>query len=91
MFRTAFRFVPCAVIAAFVLANSGRVSRAQDPVKVAPSNYKVAFENDTVRVCNVTAKPGEKVAAHSHPDHIVYAVNGGKVKFTYPDGKTKDV
>jgi beta-alanine degradation protein BauB len=68
-----------------------RIALAQDPVKVAPDNYKVALDNDNVRVCNVTVKPGGKVATHSHPDHVVYAINGGKLKFTYPDGKTKDV
>jgi quercetin dioxygenase-like cupin family protein len=48
-------------------------------------------ENDSVRVCNVQVKAGEKVAMHSHPDHLVYTIKGGKVKFAYPDGKTKDV
>lgn len=64
---------------------------AQDPVKIAPDNYKVALDNENVRVCNVTVKPGGKVASHSHPDHVVYAISGGKMKFTLPDGKTKDV
>jgi len=66
-------------------------TRAQDPVKVAPGNYKVVFENNDARVIEVTGKPGDKVAMHSHPDHVVYAVNPSKVKFTDADGKTKDV
>jgi len=69
----------------------GGAALAQDPVKVAPNNYKTAFENDSVRVCEVKAKPGEKVAMHSHPDHLVYAVTAAKFKLTYPDGKSKDV
>jgi len=81
----------CALAAVLALAFSGRETLAQDPVKVAPNNYKVALENDSVRVANVMVKAGEKIATHSHPDHLVYAVNGGKLKFTYPDGKTKDV
>lgn len=64
---------------------------AQDPVKIAPDNYKVTLDNENVRVCNVTVKPGGKVASHSHPDHVVYAISGGKMKFTYPDGKSKDI
>jgi len=80
-----------ALAAGLALAFSGRGTLAQDPVKVAPNNYKVALENDSVRVCNVQVKPGEKIATHSHPDHLVYTINGGKVKFTFPDGKTKDV
>ena len=80
-----------AAMVALALAFTSRVGLAQDPVKVAPANYKVALENDNVRVCNVTAKAGDKVATHSHPDHVVYAIAGGKVKFTYPDGKSKEV
>lgn len=91
MFKTLRRFAFCAVISALVVGSVSRVSLAQDPVKVAPNNYKVALENDSVRVCNVQAKAGDKIAMHSHSDHLVYTINGGKVKFTYPDGKTKDV
>lgn len=85
------RFGSHAFAAALVLAISGRAALAQDPVKLAPDSYKVALENETVRVCNVEAKAGAKIAMHSHPDHLVYVVSGGKVKFTYPDGKSKDV
>ncbi len=91
MFKTLHRIELCALVSVLGFTLASRVSLAQDPVKVAPNNYKVALENDSVRVCNVQAKAGEKVALHSHPDHLVYAINGGKVKFTYPDGKTKDV
>jgi beta-alanine degradation protein BauB len=77
--------------AALLSALVAKPALAQDPAKVAPNNYKVVLDNDTVRVCEVTAKAGEKIATHSHPDHMVYAVTAGKIKFTYPDGKTKDV
>ena len=66
-------------------------ARAQDPAKVAPSMYKVLFENDDARVIEVTGKPGDKSARNAHPDHVVYAINPGKVKFTLADGKTKEV
>ena len=85
------RFGSYAFAALMVLTISGRAALAQDPVKLAPESYKVALENDSVRVCNVEAKAGAKVAMHSHPDHLAYAVKGGKVKFTYPDGKSKEV
>lgn len=91
MSRCTSQFVIRVVVSAASLALVSSLSRAQDPVKVAPNNYKVALDNDHVRVANVTAKAGDKVAMHSHPDHVVYAINGGKVKFTYPDGKTKEV
>ncbi len=63
---------------------------AQDPLKVAPTMYKLVFENERVRVMEATLKPGEKIEMHSHPEHFAYPVSGGKVRFTYPDGKSQE-
>ena len=63
---------------------------AQDPVKTSPQYYKVLLENDQVRVLEYHLKPGEKEAMHSHMTGVVYALSGGKLKFTYPDGKTEE-
>jgi len=63
---------------------------AQDLVKVAPNNCKVLLENDNVRVIDVWVKKGEKVAMHSHPNHILYFVSDGKMKTSFPDGKTSE-
>jgi quercetin dioxygenase-like cupin family protein len=64
---------------------------AQDPVKVAPSQYKVIFENDRARVLDFRLKPGEKSPMHSHPDYITYIIAGGQIRFTTSDGKTTEV
>ena len=58
---------------------AGRAS-AQDPVKVAPKQYKAIFNNDRVRVLEVTIKPGEKSPMHSHPDYLVYAMGPAKAE-----------
>jgi quercetin dioxygenase-like cupin family protein len=63
---------------------------AQDPLKVAPSMYKLDFENERIRVMEVTFKPGEKIAPHSHPDHFVYVLSAGKLKITHGDGTSAD-
>jgi quercetin dioxygenase-like cupin family protein len=68
----------------------GRAS-AQDPVKVAPNQYRLAFNNDRVRVLDVTIKPGGKSPMHSHPDYVVYAMGPAKAKFTAADGTTREV
>jgi quercetin dioxygenase-like cupin family protein len=60
---------------------------AQEPLKVAPDMYKLLHENDRVRVMEVTFKPGSKIAKHSHPDHTVYAVTGGKLKIFHDQGE----
>lgn len=59
---------------------------AQDPVKVGPDIYNCIFENERVRVCEATFKPGAKIGTHSHPDHVVYALTAGKVRITSADG-----
>lgn len=63
----------------------------QDPVKTAPKIYKVLLENDRVRVLEVRLKPGKKSPMHSHPAYIAYALSTCKVRFTLPDGKTKEI
>jgi quercetin dioxygenase-like cupin family protein len=80
--------VVCAALAMLTLGAGS--AAAQDPVKVAPKLYKVIFEDEHVRVLEVKGKPGEKAPMHSHPDYVVYAISGGKVKHTAPDGKTSE-
>jgi len=58
-----------------------------NPLDVASNVYKFKMENDRVRVLTVTFKPGEKAKMHHHPDHVVYVLEGGKMKLT-SQGKT---
>ena len=77
-----------AVIVLFTMA--AKTGVAQDLMKVAPTIGKVVFENDKVRLIDVWVKKGEKVAMHSHPDHILYFMSDGKMKTSFPDGTTKE-
>jgi quercetin dioxygenase-like cupin family protein len=61
-----------------------------DPLVVGPNIYKSVFENDHVRVLDVGFKPGDSIKMHSHPDHLVYVVSGGKLKITPGEGAAKD-
>ena len=63
---------------------------AQDPVKVAPKNYSVVFENDQVRVLRVVVAPGEKTPMHEHPANVVIPLTAATVRFTLPDGTTQE-
>ena len=38
----------------------------------------------------VALEAGDKMAVHSHPDHLVYVIAGGKVRFTGADGKVTE-
>jgi quercetin dioxygenase-like cupin family protein len=59
---------------------------AQDFVKVAAKGTtKVLLDNDQVRVIQIESAPGQVTAWHSHPNHILYALNDGKLEITDKD------
>ncbi len=60
-----------------------------DPLEVAGNVYKLKMENDRVRVFDVTFHIGDKAMMHHHPDHVVYVIEGGKMKLT--SGNKTDV
>lgn len=62
-----------------------------DPLKVAPGMYKKLFENEKVRVMEVTFEPGQKIASHSHPDHFVMVLEAGTLKIFKPDGSADEM
>ena len=66
------------------------VYAAEDPVKVAPNSHKVLLENENVRVLEFTAKAGDKIGMHSHPNHVVYVLSDAKVTFISEDGKREE-
>jgi quercetin dioxygenase-like cupin family protein len=74
----------------FVLALAVPSVLAQDPTKVDSKHYKVEFENSRVRIVRVHYGPHEKSVMHRHPDAIAIFQNDGKVKFTFPGGKTEE-
>jgi len=66
-------------------------ARAQQPTKIDPKHYKLAFENDRVQVVYVHYGPHEKSPMHEHPAGVVVNINEGHLKFTDQYGKTEDV
>jgi beta-alanine degradation protein BauB len=59
-----------ALLAAFGVPSA---ALAQDPVKIMPKNYRVAFENDMVRVLEYINRPGMGpcgTGLHYHPRHV---------------------
>jgi quercetin dioxygenase-like cupin family protein len=64
---------------------------AQDPLKVEPSHYKLAFENEYVQVVNVHYGPHEKSSLHAHMGGVVVVLTAGHLQFTDEIGKTHEV
>lgn len=57
-----------------------------DATKVAPTLYKLKNDTLGIRVLEISYKPGQSSAMHSHPDNALYVVEGGKGEFTGKDG-----
>ncbi len=55
-------------------------SHAQDPVAVNPDIYTVLFENEEIRVLELTWEPGEREAMHSHPKYCIVTKEGGTLR-----------
>lgn len=66
------------------------VTPEQDAAKVNAKYITVKLDNSRVRVYEVTVKPGEKEAVHSHPASVFYVLEGGKVRNHAPDGTTAE-
>ena len=63
------------------------MKKEMDTLAAAP---KVLQENDKVRVLKVVFKPGEVAKMHHHPDHVVYAIEGGKLNII-SGGRTQEM
>jgi hypothetical protein len=64
-------------------------AEAQDAAKVMPRAYRVAFENDQLRVLDFVGRPGMGVCGegmHSHPAHLTVVMSDWKGRATSPDG-----
>jgi len=61
---------------------------AKHILKVAPDSAKVVFENDVVRVIEMTMKKGQTIPMHSHNRGLSYSLNAGKIRSTNKEGKS---
>jgi hypothetical protein len=63
---------------------------AQDAARVMPRAYRVAFENDRVRVLDYTGRPGMGICGegmHSHPAHLTIVMTDFQGEVSTPGGK----
>jgi beta-alanine degradation protein BauB len=65
---------------------------AQDPVRVMPRAYRVALENDQVRVLEFIGRPGMGICGegwHSHPAHLTIVMSDWQGMSTPQGGSAK--
>lgn len=60
--------------------------QTMDALKVAPGLYQVVKDSMGIRILKISYKPGDSSAMHSHPDNVLYVIDGGKSEFTLKDG-----
>ncbi len=78
-----------ALIGSLVLMSSS-VVLGQDAMRYGVKHLKVLAEDEKARVLKYTPERGDKTPMHSHPSTVVYVLKGGRVRFTMPDGSTRD-
>ena len=62
---------------------------AKHILKAAPKSAKVVFENDVVRVIEITMRKGQSIPMHSHNRGFSYSLNDGKIRSTNEGGKSR--
>ena len=62
---------------------------APDPLAAAPDMYKLLFEDAHIRIMEVSFKPGQKIAKHTHPHaHYVTVLSPGTLTIFKEDGSS---
>lgn len=64
---------------------------AMDPVKVEAAFLKMHADTLGIKLYEVTLQPGNSVGMHTHPDNIVYVLEGGTAVLTLKDGSVQAV
>ena len=64
---------------------------AMDPVNVEARFAKIHADSLGIKLYEVTLQPGDSVGMHTHPDNIVYVLEGGTGVLTLKDGTSQTV
>lgn len=65
----------------------GTTAVAQEATKVEPTHYRIAFENENVRVIDIHYGPHQKSAMHQHPAGVAVYITEGHFRFIDETGK----
>ena len=76
--------------ASALLASKGGSVLAAEGEKQSQTTVTRLLENERVGVVRMVSVPGDKGAMRERPDRLLYILQGAKVRFHYPDGKTEN-
>lgn len=91
--RTTQLLIAAALVAGVGLSAQGKPSEASmEALVAAPRNHKVLYEDDHVRIIEVTVQPGETENLHSHhyPSVFIYDATQPKLRNRLADGTAWD-
>ena len=72
---------------------ASRDTHAQDAARVMPRAFRVALENEKLRVLEFRGRPGMGICGesmHSHPAHLTVVLADFTAKTTLPDGTVRE-
>ncbi|NML21261.1 cupin domain-containing protein [Pseudoflavitalea sp. G-6-1-2] len=75
------------ILAALLLIAAG--AHSQDYMSSNPKMCKLLGDTLNSKLMLVTFQPGEKTTAHTHPVHVIYALNSGTLRVAHVNGKTE--
>ena len=81
----------CAAALAAVLLFPSAPAPAVEPGEGEPGVFKILHEDDAVRILEAKSAPGQTEGWHSHPRYFAYVISGGKMRYDFPDGSTREV
>jgi hypothetical protein len=76
--------------ASALLASKGGSVLAAEGEKKNQTTVTRLLENERVGVVRMVSMPGDKGGMRERPDRLLYIIQGAKVRFHYPGGKTED-
>lgn len=82
---------PAAKEPAAATASLPAYDAAMDPVNVEAAFVKILSDTLGVKLYEGTYKPGDSVAFHTHPDFIIYVLQGSMVELGMQDGSSQKV
>lgn len=70
---------------------SDQTTPIPDAMEAAPDVHEVLLDNDRVRVLAYDMEPGDRAELHSHPDSVIYHLDGTfTARATSPDGDVQE-